>query len=123
MHHVTNVNPNSDLDLPFSRSIGIALRHPALDFDGTLSRFQRAVELDEKTVADRFNFRAMETRKNFAEQPAMFLQQFQRKLVVALTEGAVAHHVGKHDGCQLALLSLGAHTSVRSTSASIGRPL
>ena len=42
----------------------------------------------------------------------MFLQQFQRKLVVALRQRAVTHHVGKHDGGELALLRVGAHGSV-----------
>ena len=39
----------------------------------------------------------------------MFLQQFQGKLVVALRQRAVAHHVGEHDGGELALLSVGTH--------------
>src|SRR5438309_1085605 len=41
----------------------------------------------------------------------MFLQQFQRELVVALCERAIAHHVGKHNGREFPLLSLGAHLS------------
>ena len=66
--------------------------------DGALRRFQRAVELDQETVTDRFNFGAVKAGKNFAQQLPVFLQQFERQLVVALGERAVAHHVGEHDG-------------------------
>ena len=52
----------------------VALGQCALDFDGTLGRFQRAVEFDQERVADGFDFRAVEPRKNLAQQRAMFLQ-------------------------------------------------
>jgi hypothetical protein len=42
----------------------------------------------------------------------MFFKQLERKLVVSLRERAVADHVGKHDGSELAyFLSVGAHRS------------
>ena len=64
--------------------------------------------LDQERVANRFNLGPVEAWKDFAKQLAMFLQQFLRKLVVALRQRAVAYHVGKHDGCQPALFG-GAH--------------
>src|SRR4029077_2437588 len=56
----------------------------------------------------RFYFSAVKARKDFPKQPAMFLQQLLGKLFVALAQRAVAHHVGEHDGGELALL-IGAH--------------
>ena len=82
----------------------IALGQRALDFDGALRRFQRAVEFDQESVTNGFDFGAVKARKDFPKQLAMFLQQFLRKLFVALAQRAVAHHVGEHDGGELALL-------------------
>jgi len=39
MHHVTDVNADPDLDLPFGRGIGIAFGQGALDLDGALGCF------------------------------------------------------------------------------------
>src|SRR5438093_708601 len=109
MHHVANVNADSDLDLPVGGGIGIALGQSALNCHGALSRFQCALELDQESVPDRFDLDAVELRKDFPQQPAMFLQQFLGKLVVALAQRAVADHVGEHDRGQLAFL-VGAHS-------------
>ena len=89
----------------------VTLGQRALNFDGALRRLQRAVELDQKSVADRFDLSAVKPRKDLSKQLPMFLQQFLGKLFIALRKRAVAHHVGKHDGGELALLSFGAHSS------------
>jgi hypothetical protein len=52
-----------------------------------------------------FDFSAVKPRKDFPKQLAMFLQQFLGKLFVPLTQRAVAHHVGKHDGGKPTLFS------------------
>src|SRR6266403_2595769 len=108
MDHVANVNADSDLDLTFRGSVGIAFGQSALNCHGALSRFQCALELDQESVPDRFDLDAVELRKDFPKQPAMLLQHFLGKLVVALAQRAVADHVGEHDRGQLALF-LGAH--------------
>src|SRR5437868_13143799 len=72
MHHVANVNADSDLDLAFRGSIGIAFGQSALNCHGALSRFQCALELDQESVPDRFDLDAVELRKDFAQHPAMF---------------------------------------------------
>ena len=87
----------------------IALGQRALDFDRALGRFQRAIEFDQESVTDCFNLGAIEARKGFAEQPPMFLSQFQRQLVVALRQRGVAHHVCEHDRGELALFAGCAH--------------
>jgi hypothetical protein len=55
-----------------------------LNLDRALRRFQRAVELDQKCIADGFNFAAVKARKDFAEQLPMFFEQFHRKFPIAL---------------------------------------
>ena len=55
---------------------------------------------DARTIAPR----AYRVRVAYlAQQPAMFLQQLESDFVVALGERAVADHVGKHNGGELAL--------------------
>jgi hypothetical protein len=98
MHHVANVNADSNLDLPISRSIGIVFCQGALNRNGALGRFQRAVELDQERVTNGFYFSAVKARKDFPKNFSMFLQQFLGKLFVPLAQRAVAHHVGEHDG-------------------------
>src|SRR5437667_264580 len=93
MHHVANVNADLQFDAPVGAHVVVALGQRPLDLDRALGCFQRAIELDQESVTDRFDLGAVKARKDFPEQPAMFLQQFQRELVVALRERAVAHHV------------------------------
>ena len=69
MHHVTNVNADLQFDPPIGGHVAIAFGQGALDLDGALGRFQRAVELDQEGVADGFDFGAVEARKDFAQQP------------------------------------------------------
>src|SRR2546427_11379907 len=111
MHHVANVNSNLEFDAALSADVVVALGQRALDFDGALRGFQRAVELDQESVTDSFDLGAVEARKDFAEQLAVFLQQFQSQLVVALRQRSVPHHVSEHDGRKLALFGVSAHWS------------
>ena len=84
MHHVTNVKADLEFDAPLGCHIVVPFGQGALDFDGAPGCFQRALELDQKSVTDRFDLGPVEARKDFPEQLAMFLQQFQRQLIVAL---------------------------------------
>ena len=76
----------------------------SLDFNCALRCFQCTPEFNQERVTYGFYFGAVKPRKDFPKQPAMFLQQFLGKLFVALRQRAVTHHVGEHDGGQLALL-------------------
>ncbi len=109
MHDVTNMNSNLEFDPSLRSHVVVAFGEGPLDFDGALRRFQGAVELDQESVPDSFDLGPVEARKHFAEQPAMLLQQFQRKFIIALRQRAVAHHVGEHDGGEFALFGVGAH--------------
>src|SRR6185436_14256545 len=89
-----------------------------LDFDGTLRGFQGAAEFDEESVTDGFDFSAVEPGKDFAEQPAVFFEQFESEPIVALGQRAVAHHVGEHDGGEFPLLFvLGRHERIKAETA------
>src|SRR5262249_6309213 len=109
MDHVTNVNTNLEFDPSVGCDVVIALSERALDVDGALPRLQGAVELNQESVTDGFDLGSVKTQKNFTQDLAMLLQQFQGKLVVTLRKRAVAHHVGKHDGRELALLDRTTH--------------
>src|SRR5213595_854683 len=48
------------------------------------------------------------------EEPAMFFEQFESELIVALGQRAVAHHVSEHDGGEFPLLCvLGGHSALK----------
>ena len=107
MNHVADVNADLEFDPPVGRDVMVALGQGALDFDGALRRFQRAAEFDQESVADGFDFGAVKPRKNFAQQAGDVPRATrERALIVALGQRAVAHHVGEHDGGELALFGL-----------------
>jgi hypothetical protein len=67
MHHVSDVNADLQFDASISRHVMIALGQRALDFNRALGRCQRAIELNQESVTDRFDLGAVEARENFAE--------------------------------------------------------
>src|SRR4029077_4768035 len=96
----------------------VPLGQGPLDFDGALRRFQRAPKLDQESVPDGLYLGTVKPRKNFPQQAAMLFQQLERELVVALGQRAVAHHIGKHDGSEFALLdTFGPHQWIKSDPA------
>jgi hypothetical protein len=115
MHDITDVNPDLKFDSAVGADIMIPLGQRPLNFDRALRRFECASKLYEESVADGFNFGAVKARKNLAQQASMFFQQLERELIVALRQRAVAHHVGKHDGRELALLTrIRGHARIKS---------
>ena len=87
---------------------------------------RRAAEFDQGTRRhDRLDFRAVKaTRKNRAQQPAMLFQQLEREFIVALGQRAVAHHVGEHDGRELAFFGLlYRHRWIKSEPAEMTPPI
>ena len=106
MHHIPEVDADLELDAPAGGHVVIALAQRALDFNAALRGLERAVKLNEERVADRFDFRAVETREQRSQQGAMLLKQLLRKVLVALGKRAVAHHVREHDGGEFALLGV-----------------
>ena len=92
----------SQFNATLARDIVIAFRKRALDSSahGTASRRS---ELEQESVADGFNLGAMEARQNLAHDATMFLEQLESEGFVALRHRAVTDHVGKHNGCELAL--------------------
>jgi hypothetical protein len=118
MNHVADVNADFECDFSVGAHVMVPLGQSALDLDGAPRRFQRAPEFHQESVADGLDFRAMKAGKDFPQQPAMLFEQLQREFVVALGERAVAHHVGKHDGRESALLDVFVgHERIRSERA------
>ena len=77
MNHVADVNADFEFNPPVGRDVMVALGQGALDFDGALRGFQGAAEFDEESVANGFDLGAVEPGKDFAEEPAVFFEQFE----------------------------------------------
>ncbi len=120
MHYVADMNADLNFDPAIGRDVSVAFSQCALNFNGTLRSFQCAVEFHEKGVADGLDLGAIESRKYFAEQLAMLFQSLKGDLFVALSQRAIAHHVGKHDGRELTLLGIVAHGSLKPRLRIIG---
>ena len=78
MHHVADMDADLDFDPTVGGDVMIALGQGPLDLDGTLRRFQRAVELDQERVANGFDLGPVKTRKDLSKQSPMFFQQSAR---------------------------------------------
>ena len=63
MDHIADMNADLDFDSPVRSHIMIALGKCALNLNGTLCCFERAVKLDEKSISDRLDLRPVEARK------------------------------------------------------------
>ena len=63
MDDIANVNPDSNFNLPLSRSISVAFCDGSLNFNAALGRFRCACELDEEGVANRFCLSAVKPGK------------------------------------------------------------
>ena len=107
---VAEIDADAELDVPVFGNPGIALRHAALDFDGTARRIEDAAELDQKAVAHHLeDAPAMLGDGGIEELAAMLPKRAERSLFVGLHEAAVAHHVGGQDRRQSAMNVLFAH--------------
>jgi hypothetical protein len=98
------MNSDPQLDSTLTRDIVIAFCECPLHLDCILYCFECAAELEQESVADRFNLGAMEARKNLADYATMFLQQLEREGFVPLRDRGVTDHVGENDRCESALL-------------------
>jgi hypothetical protein len=118
VNHIADVNAYFEFNPPVGRDIMIALGQGALDFNGTLRGLQGAGEFDEESVANGLDLGAVELGKDFAQEPAVFFEQFESEPIVALGQGAVAHHVSEHDGGEFPLLCVpGRHERTKAETA------
>jgi hypothetical protein len=113
--HVTEMEADAHLDAPLGRRGRVALYDRLLNLKGAAHRLQRAGEHHQETVADLFDFAPAVLRKDRPQQLLLLVEQRQRQRLVALRQRAVAHHVGEHDGSELAVLLLVRHASARVT--------
>jgi hypothetical protein len=114
VNHVADMNADFELNPPVGRDVMAALGQSTLDFDGALRGFQGAAEFNEESIANGLDLGAVEPGKDFAKEPAVFFEQFESEPIVALGQGAVAHHVSEHDGGEFPLFCvLGGHNALK----------
>ena len=86
------------------RNPDVALRHATLDFNGAAGRIQNAAELDQKAVAHHLeDAPAMLGHGRIEEFAAVLPKRAESALFIGLHETAIAHYVGRQDGCQTSL--------------------
>src|ERR1700730_16690454 len=102
---IAPVNANSNLQQSVCRSAQVASGERLLEFDRAIHRGHRADELNQKAVAYRFYLLSLMFEERGPQESAVFLEQLQRQLLVALRKRAVAHHVREHDRGELALFA------------------
>ena len=106
MDHVTDMDADAHVDVALGGLRGIAGDDRALDLHRALGCLERAGKLDQEPIAGGLDLAAVEQRELRAQQSLLLGEQLQRQRLVMLGECAVAHHVGEHDGGQLALLGV-----------------
>src|SRR5947208_7892716 len=97
------MNPNAQAQMPFHWRGFITCVKCVLDLDSCLNGRERAGEFEQKAIAGCFDFPSAVQWYDAADNAPMFLQQFQRGGLIALSQRTVAHHVREHDGGELAL--------------------
>ena len=83
---------------------------PSGSISWTMALAQRTprgtVECREKSVAGGFDLAGAMLRQDGADDAPVFFQQFNRAGFIALGQRAEPHHVGKHDGGELAMFGI-----------------
>ena len=116
------MDADAHLNVTLARLGAIASGDGPLDFHRALRGLERAGKLDEEAVTGGLDLAAIEQRELPALQALIFGDQFQRERLVALGERAVTHHVGEHDGGELALLGVfRRHSSIRREAVPVIR--
>ena len=96
--HVAQIDADAELDPPRRRHIGIAPRHPALDFGCACHRVYDAMEFHQHAVAGRLDDTApVLGNGGINELKAMGLEARKRPRLVDLHQPAIADHVGGKD--------------------------
>jgi hypothetical protein len=105
---VALVNADAELDPLLLRYLHVALRHPALNLDSTAHGINDAGELDQHAVPRGLHDAAAVFGDLGVNQgAAMGLELGERALLVGTHQPAVASHIGRQDGREPSLHSLG----------------
>ena len=89
---------DAHLDAPVGCFGGVALHQCRLNLDGAAHRLQGAGELHQETVASALDLAPAVLDEEPPQLALMLGQQSERQRFVPLRQGAVADHVGEHDG-------------------------
>jgi hypothetical protein len=97
-HNVALMNANAVLDAPVSRDGRIALAHPALHCVGATKCINDTAELDQQSVARRFEEPAVMRGNRRINQVASGCPQCCESAFLVLThQPRIARHIGGHD--------------------------
>ena len=110
--HVAQVDADAELDAAVVLRGAVAVGHAGLDGDGAAHRLDGAGEIDQQAVAGALDDAAAVRRDmGFDELAEMRLEPAQRAFLVVPHQPAVADHVGRQDGRELAFGALVFHRS------------
>ena len=117
LDHVTEMNPDAELDAAIPRHAGVALDHRALQFGRETHRVDGAAKLDDRTVAGALDDPAVVDRDGGIDQiAAQRSQPREDAILVRSGQTAVAGDVGNHNRCYFPGFAHGAPLSRRHTS-------
>ena len=109
-HHVAEIDPDAQYDLPVLRQAGVGRFHGLLQNDRALDRVDGAGELDQHAIAHHLDDAAtMPGNRGLEHFPSPALESGERAGLVQLHEAAVADHIGGQNGGKTALGALFGH--------------
>jgi hypothetical protein len=101
--HVTEVDPDAELEALFSRKIGVALDHRLLPLDGAANRLDRAGKLDQQPITGGLDDPAVVPGDAGLDQfPPAGPQPGEGAFFVGTRQARIAGDVGRQDRDELA---------------------
>src|SRR6266851_4310326 len=117
---VAEIDADAEFNPPLRRHASVALSHAALDLDGAAHGVNHAGELDQHAVAGGLDDAAvMLLDLGVDQRPAVRPQLRERALLVGSHQPAVADHVRRQDGGELAFGPRLTHGSTHRIAAFI----
>src|SRR3989338_1483862 len=98
MDDITNMETYADQQRMTGKSARVAFMQSSLDLDCATAGVEGAREFYEESISNGLDLRTFVRSEKRTEQRAMLFKKRQRSLLILLSEGAVADHVGEHDG-------------------------
>src|SRR4029078_4137319 len=93
-HDITEIDADSEYNVPILGHTGVCLRHAALQLDRTLNRIDRAAELYQRSITRDFEEAAvMPSHQRFKHLLSSRLERRQGPALVLFHQPAVADHV------------------------------
>src|SRR5262245_1713696 len=98
---VADIDADAEFDLAIIGDPSIAIVHAGLNLDSTAHGVEHAAELDEEAVSHHLeDAPAVFCYGRIEELAAMLPESTERAFLIGLHKPAVAHDIGRHNGCQ-----------------------